>query len=182
MGNQNLKAIEVMSGAMQTMVDKKLDGVARDRTRAGMIQNVNGDGTFGVVVDGKVYNNVPCYGYSDMTSNDIVKVVYPDNNPTNMYILPPYNLATIDKGGLISYNDYIKLQSLSADDDSGASYTHEQMSASAHWIINHTLNRYPAVTIVDTGGSTVEGDVVYINANRIEIYFSAPFSGNAYLT
>lgn len=63
----------------------------------------------------------------------------------------------------------------------GVTYTHDQPTASYSWIINHNMNRYPSVTVVDSTGRTVEGEVRYISNNTIGIQFQAPFSGEAYL-
>lgn len=51
----------------------------------------------------------------------------------------------------------------------------------ATWTINHTLGKYPSVTIIDSGGNVVEGDIEYINNSQIVITFSASFSGSAIL-
>lgn len=56
-----------------------------------------------------------------------------------------------------------------------------QNSASDHWVIAHNMRKRPSVSIVDTAGTVVVGDVVYIDDNNVELYFSAPFSGSAYL-
>jgi hypothetical protein len=64
---------------------------------------------------------------------------------------------------------------------SHATYTHTQNSASATWTINHNLNCYPSVTIVDSAGSVVIGDVSYTNANTLVVTFVAAFGGKAYL-
>lgn len=57
----------------------------------------------------------------------------------------------------------------------------EQGVASDTWIINHPLNRFPAVTIVDSANTEVEGDIQYTDKNNILIKFSGPFSGKAFL-
>ena len=49
------------------------------------------------------------------------------------------------------------------------------------WTISHNLDRYPSVTIVDSAGDKVEGDVTYLDQNTISVTFSSPFSGTAYL-
>ena len=49
------------------------------------------------------------------------------------------------------------------------------------WTITHNLGRYPSVTIADSSGREVEGDVVYLSANAINVAFSAGFAGTAYL-
>ena len=56
-----------------------------------------------------------------------------------------------------------------------------QNTASATWTINHSLNKRPAVTVVDSAGTVVEGAITYISDSQIIINFSAAFSGKAYL-
>lgn len=63
---------------------------------------------------------------------------------------------------------------------SDKTYRHVQTSASSVWNITHGLNKRAAVTVVDSGGSEVEGDVLYVNDNEIQLLFSAAFSGEAY--
>lgn len=62
-----------------------------------------------------------------------------------------------------------------------ANYTHVQGTSSTVWTINHNLNRTPSVTVVDSADQVVIGNVIYVDKNNIEIYFSAEFSGKAYL-
>jgi hypothetical protein len=58
---------------------------------------------------------------------------------------------------------------------------HTQAVASAEWAITHNLNKYPAVTITDSAGDQVEGEVHYDSLNALTVKFSAPFAGRAYL-
>jgi len=60
-------------------------------------------------------------------------------------------------------------------------YTHSQGVASLTWDIVHNLNKAPAVTIVDSAGTVVEGDVILVDLNNVQLTFSAPFSGTAYI-
>lgn len=62
------------------------------------------------------------------------------------------------------------------------SYVHNQGVASATWVITHNLGFYPNVIVEDSGGTTVEGEVVYNSANQLTLTFSAPFGGIAYLS
>lgn len=55
-------------------------------------------------------------------------------------------------------------------------------SASSQWGLNHKLGFYPNVTCVDSAGNEVVGEVTYISLNKIEVNFSAPFSGYAILS
>ena len=60
-------------------------------------------------------------------------------------------------------------------------YAHNQSTASASWSIAHNLNKYPSVTITDSAGDEVEGEVRYNGLNSLTVSFSAPFAGKAYL-
>ena len=60
-------------------------------------------------------------------------------------------------------------------------YVHEQQTVSDIWTIRHNRAKYPSVTIVDTAGSCVVGEVTYIDANTVSVRFNAAFSGYAYL-
>ena len=59
-------------------------------------------------------------------------------------------------------------------------YAHQQDLASDTWVAVHNLEKYPCVTIVDSGGTTVGGTVRYDSINQVTITFNAPFSGDAY--
>ena len=61
------------------------------------------------------------------------------------------------------------------------SYKHVQAIPSSEWVIEHPLGFKPAVTVIDSAGSVVYGDVSY-SGQTITIAFSAGFSGIAYLS
>lgn len=58
-------------------------------------------------------------------------------------------------------------------------YTHVQETASASWTVVHNLGKRPAVQVVDTAGTQVEGDVTHLDLNTVRIDFTAAFSGRA---
>jgi hypothetical protein len=60
-------------------------------------------------------------------------------------------------------------------------FIHEQLSPSSLWVINHNLNKYPSVTVTDSAGNVVVGDVKHVSLNTTEINFSAAFAGKAIL-
>lgn len=60
-------------------------------------------------------------------------------------------------------------------------YTHAQGPAASEWLITHSLGKYPSVTVIDSAGSQVEGEIEYIDTNNLRLIFSAAFTGNAYL-
>lgn len=61
------------------------------------------------------------------------------------------------------------------------SYTHNQSSPSATWTITHNLGKYPSVTIVDSAGTQLLGQVVHDSINQVTATFTTAFSGKAYL-
>lgn len=60
-------------------------------------------------------------------------------------------------------------------------YMHRQDASSDTWNVNHNLNKYPSVSVVDSGDNVVYGDVTYIDKNNLQIKFSTSFGGKAYL-
>lgn len=60
-------------------------------------------------------------------------------------------------------------------------YTHVQIAASTLWSVTHNLGKFPSVTVIDSGNTEVIGDVSYLTNNSLEILFTVPFSGTAYL-
>ncbi|MFR4808420.1 MAG: hypothetical protein ACLT9Y_05195 [Peptostreptococcus anaerobius] len=60
-------------------------------------------------------------------------------------------------------------------------YTHDQIQASTSWMVQHNLNKYPSVSVVDSGKNEVVGDINYIDKNNLVINFSHAFSGKAFL-
>lgn len=65
---------------------------------------------------------------------------------------------------------------------STVAYLHTQGIAASVWNITHNLGWHPNVTVKDSGGSVVEGELIYVDVNTIQLLFSAAFSGVAYLS
>lgn len=53
-------------------------------------------------------------------------------------------------------------------------------SAGVAQTITHNLNKFPSVTVVDSGGSHIVGDVQHINENSFTITFTASFQAKVY--
>jgi hypothetical protein len=62
------------------------------------------------------------------------------------------------------------------------SYDHMQGAASSSWSITHNLGFKPNVTVIDSAGNIVEGEIAYTNSNSLTVSFQSAFSGNAYLS
>ena len=112
----------------------------------------------------------------------------------------PANYATLqvdDINNHSSLTDYLTISvsngdgygTLSTDEnysfvevvDSSKSYVHTQDTNSAVWSIEHNLDKYPSVTIVDSGDNILYTEVEYIDKNNLEIRFVASTSGKAFI-
>lgn len=83
-------------------------------------------------------------------------------------IVTPYNPSTQTVSVAPSYQQ--------------VAYTHNQNGVSNEWVIPHNLGFYPNVTIQDSTGTIVEGEITYTNTNNLTVHFSSAFSGYAYLS
>ena len=112
-------------------------------------------------------NNFGHYSINSLTASGI--------NP-EFYIL---GLTHLNSNGNLSEDSiYNIIQfNLSADKH----YVHMQSIANATWTINHNMGKKPSVTVVDSGETTVYGEVNYTNLNSLTVTFKGAFSGKAYL-
>ena len=49
------------------------------------------------------------------------------------------------------------------------------------WTIQHNLNKFPSVSVVNNNNVVINGEITYIDNNNLTCTFSAGFSGKAYL-
>lgn len=63
---------------------------------------------------------------------------------------------------------------------SDKNFVHNQTAASALWTVTHNLGKYCSVTVVDSGGNIIVGNVTYVDTNKLLIRFSSAVSGKAY--
>lgn len=61
------------------------------------------------------------------------------------------------------------------------SHTHTQDAAATVWVVNHDMGKNPSVSVVDTAGQEMMGEVRYGDLNNLTITFSHLVSGKAYL-
>lgn len=61
-------------------------------------------------------------------------------------------------------------------------YVFVQNILATQWTINHNLNKFPSVHVVDTSNNEVVAELQYTTVNQVVLKFSEPFSGSAYLS
>ena len=92
-------------------------------------------------------------------------------------------LAT-DTAQRIAFGTFVEAQiaALPPPNAGGATtYTFNNATPTRVWRIAHNLGRFPDVTVVDSAGSQVEGDVTYQYSNTLTVTFTSAFAGVAYL-
>lgn len=65
--------------------------------------------------------------------------------------------------------------------DADKTYLHQQTVALDTWIIVHNLNKYPSVSVIDSAGNEVIGEVFYDDKNQVTLKFKGSFKGVATL-
>lgn len=59
----------------------------------------------------------------------------------------------------------------------GDKYFSQSFTNQSSLTVSHNLNKKPAVTIIDSAGDQVFGNVTHLSDNQIQIAFSASFTG-----
>ena len=59
-------------------------------------------------------------------------------------------------------------------------FVFKQQSASDTWTVVHNLGKYPSITVVDSAGTVVTGEIVLQTTEQAVISFNGAFSGKAY--
>lgn len=129
------------------------------------------------------------------TSNDVT-IKMPNNIKAGILNIACY--GEIAEGGENGVKDFIKKvettkcsipivesgindEDLEIDIINDKNYVHEQIQASNEWSVNHKLKKYPSVSIIDSAGTNVIGEVTYLDENSLRINFSSIMSGKAFL-
>ena len=75
----------------------------------------------------------------------------------------------------------VELGELTAYINSANTFTFTQGAPATVWYVQHDLEKFPSVSVINNNNIIVIGQVEYINKNNLTITFSAAFTGKAYL-
>lgn len=59
-------------------------------------------------------------------------------------------------------------------------YTHFQSIPANEWTVQHDLNKYPAVQVIDSSGRIVTGEIQFVDLDSLVVRFEFLFSGSVY--
>lgn len=99
-----------------------------------------------------------------------------NTNPTTIVNAPPVTVALTRQVG-----DGPTGPRGASVSGGGSSYEHTQNSPQATWVIVHNLGRHPSVVVTGFDGEFILTGYKYLDANIVEVNFTYPNSGMAYL-
>jgi hypothetical protein len=101
-----------------------------------------------------------------------------DSVNSNFYTL---QLAFLAGNGSITIDDYYDIVNFTFGKETDKNFVFTQGTASTTWNIQHDLNKFPSVSVVNNNNVLMYGETTYVDTNNLTINFSAGFSGKAYL-
>jgi hypothetical protein len=116
--------------------------------------------------------------YSDLVTQNEISAVSP-------YVLKSTSLAL--GPGLQGSTDFtqesvnISLNYEYIQEQVRENYVHDQQVASNSWVVIHGLNKFAAVSVVNTANQAIVGDITYNSLNQLTITFTSSISGKAYI-
>lgn len=123
----------------------------------------------------------------DLNNFGIYKVVSIDVVPGNTNFLD-FTLEAVNAHGNILEDKFYGIAvypgfvNPNIDPNTGdKNFVYTQAVASAVWNIQHDLDKFPSVSVVDDDQNQVYGSVIYNTVNDLTITFNGAFSGQAYL-
>ena len=91
------------------------------------------------------------------------------------------NITNIGGNGNLTKDLFYDFAVFTLSSDGSPTFTFTQAQPSATWNIEHNLNKFPSVSVVNNNDIIMYGDTEYIDNNNLTITFSGGFSGKAYL-
>jgi hypothetical protein len=167
---------------------------------------VNGatSGDFTGPADGAALNSIATMQLSivDVSSQDVVAfmnylvgnniLISEQNNISTFghYTIDSYtangafytlNLTNIGGNGVLENKAVYDFAVFTLSSQHAPTFVFNQNTPATVWNIQHNLNNFPSITVIDTGDTVVSGEYTYIDNNNVTLTFSAGFAGKAYL-
>jgi hypothetical protein len=64
--------------------------------------------------------------------------------------------------------------------ESDKNYVHSQSVAALEWIVDHSLDKYPSVSVVNDSGNEIIGEISHVSENQIAVRFDIAVTGKVY--
>ena len=87
MTTSNKEALDALMSGIEHLVEKAVANAPFAKVKTGIIEGVNGDGTYSIKIDDKTYENIRAISGDTFSVSDIVKIIIAQNDYSNMFIL-----------------------------------------------------------------------------------------------
>jgi len=91
------------------------------------------------------------------------------------------NLTNLFGNGILTNKLYYDFAVFTLSSQHAPTFVFTQGVPATVWNIQHNLNNFPSITVIDNAGTVVSGEYTYIDNNNVTLTFSAGFAGKAYL-
>lgn len=118
---------------------------------------------------------------SALKLGDNISNLVNDANYITLTDIPVFVASNYDLGDFTNtgVDPFVHLSDLNATQDKNWIYT--QNIPNNVWSITHPLNKFPSISIKDSAGTNVYGEINYIDISTLTITFNSSFSGVAIL-
>ena len=125
-----------------------------------------------------VSDNISISNYSDINNFGVYKLNSLVQDPSEPTF---YNAdVTFVRGNGNLANTKLYYIEASAIGIRDKNFVFNQAVPSTTWTVTHNLNKFPSVSVVDTGGTVVVGSYTYGSNNQTTLNFTHAFAGKAY--
>jgi len=109
----------------------------------------------------------------------VVEAIVEHPTETNFFVV---TVTNIESSGVMAVDaTYIFSEFARPISNDDKTFVFVQATPSTDWSIQHNMNKFPSVAVVNNNNILMYGDTTYVDKNNLTINFSAGFSGKAYL-
>ena len=87
----------------------------------------------------------------------------------------------LNRESLVNNEPSLVSGGLGSGGGSDKNFIFTQITPALVWNVNHDLDKFTSVTVVNSSNVVFQAQVVYIDTNNVIITFNSPFAGKAYL-
>ena len=114
-------------------------------------------------------NNISEFGHYTIDSYTLKGAIY------------TLNLTNLFGNGVLDINKFYDFAVFTLSSQGVPTFVFTQNAPATTWNIQHNLGKFPSVSVINFNNVLINGEVIYIDNNNIQLNFSAAFAGKAYL-
>ena len=91
------------------------------------------------------------------------------------------NITNLFGNGVLDLNKFYDFAVFTLSSQGVPTFVFTQGVPATTWNIQHNLGKFPSVSVINNNNVVINGEVIYIDNNNVQLNFSAGFTGKAYL-